>query len=102
MLFRTELQQMFDEQIDKILQLVDTRIDHVREHFPNEIIVSIVRNLTWIFRHPLTSQQSYLILSGGFGSSPYLRKRMKARYEFDNHGALHNEKGIRILTAPEP
>lgn len=43
--------------------------------------------------------QSFLVLSGGFGSCPYLRNCIKERYETPTH--LWPE-GIKVLTVDEP
>lgn len=45
--------------------------------------------------------QTYAILSGGFGSSPYVRQRLLEKFEPDNQ--IHsNAKGMQILVADEP
>jgi hypothetical protein len=55
------------------------------------------------FGKPLTDvSQSYLVLSGGLGSSPYVRKCLRARYEGGAGGFFPNAQDMKILVAEEP
>ncbi|KAI5196368.1 hypothetical protein E4T39_07801 [Aureobasidium subglaciale] len=45
---------------------------------------------------------SYLVVSGGFGSSPYLKQRLRKRYELNGRDELFNARSIKILSAKEP
>ncbi|KAK5112470.1 hypothetical protein LTR62_004227 [Meristemomyces frigidus] len=56
---RQELQDLFDAQIDKMCVLINQQIRLLRERHPGETI-------------------SYLVLSGGLGSSPYVQSRIRA------------------------
>lgn len=46
--------------------------------------------------------QSYLILSGGFGSSPYVRERLHQRYAVPGVAKHPNVLGLQVLMAEEP
>ncbi|KAK6441672.1 hypothetical protein LTR95_002088 [Oleoguttula sp. CCFEE 5521] len=46
--------------------------------------------------------QSHLVLSGGFGSSPYLRRRLKERYEGGQSSLHTNASGMKVLLADQP
>ncbi|KAK5125632.1 hypothetical protein LTR85_011906 [Meristemomyces frigidus] len=65
-LMSAELQSIFDEQIDKICDLIDQQLSAVQHSHAGETV-------------------SYLVLSGGLGSSPYVQK-----------------KDISVLLATEP
>ncbi|KAK5119541.1 hypothetical protein LTR85_007369 [Meristemomyces frigidus] len=79
---RAELQAVFDDQIEKMCNLIDRQLRLVRERHPGETI-------------------SYFVLSGGLGSSPYVQSRIRARYE--NAGdALPGAEGLQVLVAGEP
>lgn len=41
-------------------------------------------------------------MSGGLGSSPYIRKRLKEHYEGGLGGNRSNASGMRILLSAEP
>ncbi|THC99999.1 hypothetical protein EYZ11_000578 [Aspergillus tanneri] len=75
-LFREELQHLFDAKIDEVHTLLDEQIRSLQSTYPQEQIV---------------------LLSGGFGSSPYVRKRLKERYQ---RGILPSL--VEILTVDEP
>ncbi|EKG18078.1 hypothetical protein MPH_04768 [Macrophomina phaseolina MS6] len=80
---REELKQLFDEQIDKILMLIDKQLDRLYQSRPHEVV-------------------SYLVVSGGLGSSPYLRQRLRERYQAGAANHHPNVEDIQILLAPEP
>jgi molecular chaperone DnaK (HSP70) len=80
---REEFQQVFDERVDKIFQLVDSQIKQLQNTHARETI-------------------DYLILSGGLGSSPYLKHRMRQRYQQDANPDLYNARNLTVLVAPEP
>lgn len=79
---REELQAVFDDQVDKMCNLIDGQIKIVREKHPGVPI-------------------SYLVLSGGLGSSPYVQSRIKACYGGSTLGSPGAE-GMRVLLAKEP
>ncbi|KAF4215748.1 hypothetical protein CNMCM6805_003332 [Aspergillus fumigatiaffinis] len=78
-----DLQQCFDAKIAEMFDLLDGQIRHMHDRFATERI-------------------SYLILSGGFGSSPYVRKRLMERYGSGIGNGHGNTTAMRILMAEEP
>jgi len=48
------------------------------------------------------SLQSHLILSGGLGSSPYVQKKMRERYEMGFGNAPPNASNLKVLLADSP
>ncbi|PLB51203.1 actin-like ATPase domain-containing protein [Aspergillus steynii IBT 23096] len=74
-----ELQHLFDARIDEVHSLLDEQIRLLQVTNPQEKI-------------------SFLVLSGGFGSSPYVRKRLKDRYQ--NPGTMSSL--VEVLTVDEP
>lgn len=79
---RAHLQHVFDEQIDAICKLIDEELKRLRTTHSNESV-------------------NYLVLSGGLGSSPYLRQKLKSRYERGGSGHANAER-IEIKTAQKP
>lgn len=77
---KQDLQRVFDEQIERICDLIDSEL----------------RKLSIEHQH---EQVSYIVLSGGLGSSPYLRQWVCKRYE---SGAFPNAPRLKVLTALEP
>jgi molecular chaperone DnaK (HSP70) len=77
-----ELQKVFDEQIERIFQLIDDELQKLQSTHPRENV-------------------SYLVLSGGLGSSPYVQKKLRARYEM-GAGNYLNAPNLKILKAPKP
>ncbi|THW42135.1 hypothetical protein D6D21_06013 [Aureobasidium pullulans] len=80
---RDELRVVFDEMIDRVFALIDGEIRKLQTSHPGDNI-------------------SYLVVSGGFGSSPYLKQRLRKRYELNGRDELFNARSIRILSAKEP
>jgi molecular chaperone DnaK (HSP70) len=76
-----DLRSVFDEQISRIFKLIDDELRGLQQSHSGEKL-------------------SYLVLSGGLGSSPYVRKELEARYERGSEFA--NAENIKILTAPKP
>jgi hypothetical protein len=79
---RGYLQHVFDEQINKICELIDGELERLQITHANE-------NVT------------YLVLSGGLGSSAYLRQKLAARYERGGGGHA-NAVQIKIKTVEKP
>ncbi|RHZ63243.1 Hsp70 family protein [Aspergillus thermomutatus] len=78
-----DLQHCFDTKIAEMFDLLDGQIRQMHDRFASERI-------------------SYLILSGGFGSSPYVRKRLMERYSSGNRNGHGSTGAMRVLMAEEP
>lgn len=79
---RDHLQHIFDVQIDAICMLIDEQLKQLRTTHPNESV-------------------NYLVLSGGLGSSAYLRQKLASRYERGGSGHANAER-LEIKTAKNP
>jgi hypothetical protein len=79
---KEELRGIFDDQIEKIMALIEEQLATLQNMNPSEEI-------------------TYLVLSGGLGSSPYLQKVLQARYEL-GASRFANAKDIQILKVPKP
>ena len=79
---REELQTVFDDQVEKMFNLIDRQLHIVSEKDP-------------------TASVSYLVLSGGLGSSPYVKDRIRERYE-PKGSPGPGAHGIKVLLANEP
>ena len=77
-----ELKSIFDEQIERIFNLIDDELRKLQATDARENV-------------------SYLVLSGGLGSSPYVQKRLRNRYEM-GAGNYPNAPNLKILKAPKP
>ncbi|EED18796.1 conserved hypothetical protein [Talaromyces stipitatus ATCC 10500] len=81
------LKRCFDVKIDEMCDLLDAQIEQTRTKYPNERI-------------------SYIVLSGGFGSSPYVRKRLLDRYNSlpvkSPISEIPDQTGMHVLMADEP
>ena len=80
---RATLTGIFDQQLHQIFSLIDNRLLALQAEFPNE-------------------QVSYIILSGGLGSSPYVHEEIKKRYEMNFGFRSNNTASIRIMKVLEP
>lgn len=80
---RATLKDIFDQQLNQIFELIDDRLQRLESHFPN-------------------AQVSYLILSGGLGSSPYLQDELKRRYEMNFGFRSTNTASLRVMRVQEP
>ena len=83
MLNREELKTFFDFQIDRMLKLIDEQLSRTENN------------------HPMT-QISYLVLSGGLGSSPYVRQRLRSHFEVGPGSSRTNAQDTKIMTVAEP
>ncbi|KAI9777758.1 MAG: hypothetical protein M1839_008553 [Geoglossum umbratile] len=70
---RKEIEEIFDDQLNRIFSLIDDRLEYVRLKEPLERV-------------------SHIILSGGLGSSKYVKLRMKSRYGTSERKILTSEK----------
>ncbi|KAI9367444.1 hypothetical protein BJX61DRAFT_551448 [Aspergillus egyptiacus] len=79
--------------------------DHVKRAFDlkihemYELLDGQIRNMQ--YRYPF-DRISYLVLSGGFGSSPYVRECLHERYALPGVGRHPNVLGLQVLMAEEP
>jgi hypothetical protein len=80
---RATLKDVFDQQLNRIFELIDGRLLGLESRSPNE-------------------QVSYVILSGGLGSSPYLYDEVKRRYEINFGFRSNNTASIRVMRVLEP
>ncbi|KAK5125179.1 hypothetical protein LTR85_000855 [Meristemomyces frigidus] len=80
---RTTLTEIFDQQIGQIFSLIDERLLALQADSPAE-------------------QVSYIILSGGLGSSPYLYDQIKKRYQENVGFRSANTSQIQIMKVLEP
>ena len=79
---KDELQRVFDDQLEKMYRLIDEQLKRLQTSHARENV-------------------SFLVLSGGLGSSPYIQKKLKSRYEIGS-GISPNAQDMEILKAPEP
>ncbi|KAL4948541.1 hypothetical protein BDW69DRAFT_203477 [Aspergillus filifer] len=75
-----EIRAILDGKIVDLFELLNEQIRRLQLSHPSERI-------------------SFLVLSGGFGSCPYIRTRLAARYETPTHLV---PEGIKVLTVDEP
>jgi len=80
---RSTITEIFDAQVSQIFELIDERFLALEAEFPNE-------------------QISYIILSGGLGSSPYLYEKIKKRYEMNFGFRSKNSASVKIMKVLEP
>lgn len=80
---RATLKEIFDQQLHRIFSLIDNRLLALQAEFPNE-------------------QVSYIILSGGLGSSPYLYDEIRRRYAMNFGFRSNNIAAVRIMKVLEP
>ncbi|TKA45488.1 hypothetical protein B0A54_04027 [Friedmanniomyces endolithicus] len=80
---RSTITEIFDAQVSQIFELIDERFLALEAEFPQE-------------------QISYIILSGGLGSSPYLYEKIKKRYEINFGFRSKNSASVRIMKVLEP
>ncbi|KAF2156898.1 actin-like ATPase domain-containing protein [Myriangium duriaei CBS 260.36] len=80
---RIVLKDIFDEQLAKIFELIDNRLDLMQQETP-------------------TKQVSYIILSGGLGSSPYFYEELQKRYQKGIGFSSPVTSSIRMMKVLEP
>ncbi|KAJ5769200.1 hypothetical protein N7520_003759 [Penicillium odoratum] len=78
-----DLKIAFDIKIDEMIKLMDGHIRQMHSKYPGDNI-------------------AYLVLSGGFGSSPYVLQRLVERYNDSSSHGHPNADGMQILVADEP
>ncbi|PIB01699.1 hypothetical protein CB0940_02019 [Cercospora beticola] len=80
---REVLTEIFDQQLEQIYGLIDDRFLALEAEMPNERV-------------------SYVIMSGGLGSSQYLFEKMKDRYELNMGFSSKTTARTRIMRVLEP
>ncbi|KAL4914331.1 hypothetical protein BDW62DRAFT_145246 [Aspergillus aurantiobrunneus] len=77
------VKQAFDVKISEMCDLLDAQIHLMETKYPR-------------------SRISYLVLSGGFGSSPYVRECLHHRYALPGVAKVPNVLGLQVLMVEEP
>ncbi|KAL2847805.1 hypothetical protein BJY01DRAFT_234186 [Aspergillus pseudoustus] len=77
------IRRAFDVKVDEMCELLDGQIEKMQNTYPQHRI-------------------SYLVLSGGFGSSPYVKQRLQERYAIPGVAKHPNVMGVQVLMAEEP
>lgn len=79
---RQEIESIFDAQVERICDLIDNQLFQLAKTHPNELI-------------------TYLVLSGGLGSSAYLHESLRQRYLLRKspHACLQD---VQLLRVPKP
>ncbi|KAL5046570.1 hypothetical protein BDW71DRAFT_181912 [Aspergillus fruticulosus] len=77
------VKRAFDIKVMEMCSLLDGQIQLMEEKYPE-------------------SRISYLVLSGGFGSSPYVRECLHQRYALPGVAKHPNVLGLQVLLAEEP
>ena len=80
---QAELKALFDGQIDRMLDLIEEQLQRLEQR-------------------DASAQVSHLVLSGGLGSSPYVRQRLKSYFETGRGSSRPNAQDIHIVTVAEP
>ncbi|KAH0563412.1 hypothetical protein GP486_002017 [Trichoglossum hirsutum] len=75
MVYKKEtIEELFNKQTNEIVKFIEEQLEHLQKSAPNK-------------------QVSYIVLSGGLGSSAYVQTRISSTF---------NSKGIEILVSTEP
>jgi hypothetical protein len=72
-----DLQQLFDTQITRLFDLIDSQLQSFQQKFPID-------------------QIAHIVLSGGLGNSAYVQRRLKERY------AMVSSSRLQVHVAPDP
>jgi len=76
-----DIEKLFDGPVERVFSLIDEQLTHLNEDAAGKNV-------------------KYLILSGGLGSSEYLRQRLEERYI--KQKTHENTQGMKILVAKDP
>ncbi|CAI6291398.1 unnamed protein product [Periconia digitata] len=77
---REDLQRVFDDQIKKLIKLIDTQFLKLDIRYPGE-------------------QVRHLVLSGGLGNSAYVQQRLRETY---SSSSLPNAQNVSLRISPDP
>ncbi|KAK3655219.1 hypothetical protein LTR56_003640 [Elasticomyces elasticus] len=80
---RAVITEIFDQQLSQIFALIDDRLLTLEAEQPHE-------------------QVSYIIMSGGLGSSPYVIEEIKKRYQMNQGFTSRNTARIQTMWVSEP
>jgi hypothetical protein len=72
-----DLQTLFDAQINRLFELIDSQLQSFQQKFPSD-------------------QIAHLVLSGGLGNSAYVQRRLKERY------AMSSNTNLQVHVSPDP
>jgi molecular chaperone DnaK (HSP70) len=72
-----DLQALFDAQINRLFDLIDSQLQSFQQKFPTDSI-------------------AHLVLSGGLGNSAYVQRRLKERY------AMSSSNTLQVHVSPDP
>ncbi|KAJ5655126.1 hypothetical protein N7490_002129 [Penicillium lividum] len=99
-----DLKLAFDIKIDEMIELIDGHIRQMHSKYPGDNIVGTFpsRHSHMMSMLTFAMKKSYLVLSGGFGSSPYVRQRLVDTYNDPSSHGHPNADGMQILVADEP
>ena len=86
-------------QLEKIYKLIDYQIARMREVAPQDQIVSL--SLAVFKPYDSLHEQTHMVLSGGLGSSPYVKAQLKRRYVSTYSPSVY-ARNLRILTSTLP
>ena len=78
-----DLKALFDVQVARMLELIDEQLQRLEQKEPQ-------------------AQVSYLVLSGGLGSSPYVRQRLKPHFDDGPGSSRTNVEDMHVVTVIEP
>jgi hypothetical protein len=77
------IKPIFDGQVDMMIALIEEQLLSLQRVRPGE-------------------QVSYLIVSGGLGSSEYVQSRLKSHFEAGQGAATPNARSMRLILAESP
>ena len=87
---------MFDRQIEKMFDLIDFQMKRMDTEASNERIVG-APSLSGML---LLTTKTHLVLSGGLGSSQYVKDRLTQRYTVDRVHRRAPELRVMSSTVP--
>ena len=79
---KSQIEAIFDAQIERICDLIDDQLSQLERAHPREVV-------------------TYLVLSGGLGSSAYLQRSLRQRYLL-GRGPHACARDLQILRVPKP
>ncbi|KAN0076644.1 hypothetical protein V8E54_006786 [Elaphomyces granulatus] len=83
---RDDFKDIFDPLVESIIELIDRQFENMQQRHPSKKMACAI-------------SINYIVLSGGLGSSEYLRKALEEKF-LDYHHP--NASGLKILVSDEP